>query len=123
MLARKTWKSLVMTAMRAVAGSRSSSRRSSLEQAKFSAVEVDFSSRWSRLSGMPCRVSSRRMHSASLISSPGPWPPERMAGVSGWARRYSAAFVTRLRRIRDGVSPLTPAPKTITASAGRASFS
>ena len=84
---------------------------------------ADCSSKSSRSGSMPRSVSASYMARASEISSPGPCPPDSTAGMSGCALRYRSAASMRVCRATEGVVPLTPAPRTITASAGWADSS
>ena len=95
-----------------------------MENLKFSAVLVERSSKRYRAFSAPSSVrSARYMASASEMRSPGPCPPESTTGTPGWVSRYAAAASMRLRSAAEGVSPLTPAPRTMTASTGTAELS
>ena len=95
----------------------------SREKRRFSSVLADRSSSCSRASSTPRLTSARRIHSASVMASPGPCPPERITGTSGCLARYAAAASMRVRSESEGVSPFTPAPSTMTALTGASVFS
>ena len=88
----------------------------SSEKRRFSRVDVESDSSRMRSSGTPRATSPRRMHSASLMPSSSPCPPEAITSVSGFASAYSAATSMRLRSAPLGEVPLTFAPSTMMQS-------
>jgi len=80
----------------------------------FCTVSEDWSSISSLSSGIPLYCKYSYIARASLISSPGPFPPESTRTVFGYSSEYSIARSRRCFRELLILAPRTRAPSTIT---------